>query len=340
MRPRVERDTTRRRRRWVLLLAAVALLATSCASVESGSTQVSGGDDDDADSGRAAVRRTPRLRPRGRDHQRLVPPRGPARHLRHPGGPLDLRHADRPERRRRVRPVPGRVGRAQRRLHRVDDHAPRRRHVPRRHAARPPRSSRTTSTPTGASTRAGPRCCSRSCWPTSRPSTSSTRSTVHGHDQGAVGGLPGVPVLERPPRDHGPVAARRRRRLRHRAHRHRPVQAREWQPSTTSCRARAQRGLLADRRRRQASYPYLDGIEFRSGHRATAAHQRPQSRARSTPSTPRRRAAIDEKRARPARGRQVNMAGVGRRRRGRRSLMPNATKPPFDEPDAPGRPSP
>ncbi len=46
-----ERAGPGRRPAWALILLALALLATACASVDSGSTQVSGGDDDDADAG-------------------------------------------------------------------------------------------------------------------------------------------------------------------------------------------------------------------------------------------------------------------------------------------------
>ena len=74
-----------------------------------------------------------RLRPRGRDHGGFCLPEG---QLAISGMMVVRAIYDTltvPERRGRVRPVPRQVGRAQRRLHRVDHHAPRRHQVPRRH---------------------------------------------------------------------------------------------------------------------------------------------------------------------------------------------------------------
>ena len=68
--------------------------------------------------GYARSGRRSRLRPRGRELRGLVPTREPAGGLGHHGRPGHLRHADGARRGWRVRAVPGRVGGAQRGLHR------------------------------------------------------------------------------------------------------------------------------------------------------------------------------------------------------------------------------
>ena len=132
------------------------------------------------------------LRGRGRAREGVLPARGPARHppaSRWPGAIYDTLTVPNPA--RRFRPVPGRVALPRRRLHRLDDQAPRgiAFHDGTRSA---PRWSRTTSTRTVASTPAGSPSCSR---PSSTRSTASRRSIAErpsrGHHQDAVGGVPG-----------------------------------------------------------------------------------------------------------------------------------------------------
>ena len=191
-----------------LILLALALVVTACASVESGSTQVSGGDDDDADAG------APQYGGRLVYGLEARPPTAgacPRASSPSPASrwPVDLRHPDRAQRRRRVRAVPGRGGDPELRLHRVDDRAAARHHVPRRVAAHRrggeeqpgripgPVPGHVAAVPV----RAGQHRRRRRGRPAHRA----------GHDRPAVVVVPLVPLLERPARHDRPVAARRPR---------------------------------------------------------------------------------------------------------------------------------
>ena len=222
-----------------------------------------------------AVRRPRRLRPRGRDHERLVPPGGPARHRRHPGGALDLRHAHRARRRGQLRPVPGRDDHLEPRVHRVDHQAAVRGDLPRRLAAHSrgrEEQPRRLPGPVPGSHLAAVHLRARQ----HRVDRGGRPAHGQGDDHHALVLLPVVPLLQRPPRDHGPSPARRRRDLQLEPHRHRAVPARRVEGQRPPP-ARAQRRLLALRRRGQpAPVPRRAGVP--SGHRAAAAHQRPEVR--------------------------------------------------------------
>ena len=189
-----------------------------------------------------------RLRPRGRDRQRLVPEQRPPRHLGHRGGGGDLRHAH-------------------------GARTPRARSSP----TWPSRSSPTPTSPSGRSPSAtaspsttAPRSTPTRWRRTSRPTGSSaligaalkniTNVTVDSPTQltvttgRAVGRVPELPVPRRPVLDRRTRTARRSRHLRREPDRHRPVQAREPhdQPGAGGG---AQPRLLAEGRARATSSP-------------------------------------------------------------------------------------
>ena len=122
------------------LLLTIMLVAAACGSPgASTQTQAPAADERSgrapARRGHAEGRRLAGLGPRGRDRQ-PQPGHRPLGHLGPHGGLVDLRPARHARRRRPGRPVPGRVVRAQRRLHDLDHPPARRRDVPRRHPGR------------------------------------------------------------------------------------------------------------------------------------------------------------------------------------------------------------